>query len=162
MVLYDISNITQSIDINDTSVNFRAYLSVKSENNTPFDAVVLSQTQQESDEPIEFKHIQNGVLETEVINQTKTHDYYFLLIKSDKPCKCDIQVEKEELPLTAKTQPTPTGGVGTSSNSSPNYIAIMIVVALVCVGVYVYMKDNEGTKFSLSDQKLFDRLNQLT
>ena len=51
MVLYDISNITQSIDINDTSVNFRAYLSVKSENNTPFDAVVLSQTQQESDEP---------------------------------------------------------------------------------------------------------------
>jgi hypothetical protein len=94
--IYNISTITQLIDLNGDIANFSADFSVKSLNNGEFDMLVIDQTSLDSGKTPEYKKIK-GHVSGSVSSDKNTYQNYFIILKADKPCECEVSIDVSEI-----------------------------------------------------------------
>lgn len=100
--LINLSNVQQLIDLNQDLTNFKLEFTIVSENNTPFNAVVTSQAKLDSGEVLEFKNVENGSISGNIIADNGVKQNYYLVLKSEMPTKCKLEINIEEIPMNEK------------------------------------------------------------
>ena len=93
---YTVTNIKQLVDINGDITNFKADFSVKSLNNGTFDLLVIDQTTLDSGQNPEYKKVK-GHISGSVSSDTNTYQNYFIILKADKPCDCEVVIDVVEV-----------------------------------------------------------------
>lgn len=146
---YVLSKIQQLVDLNNDVTNFNLTFNATTKDGTPFDVVVVDQTILDSGEPLEFRQATNGTISGNIVSDKNVYQNYFLALKSDKECECDVTVTLQEIPPQ-------TGNVSVSEKSVlPGFgekmgfnwkTAAVIGVCLILGGIvlYVYMKPKKG------------------
>ena len=102
--VYSVNQIKQLIDLNNNKTNFDLTFEVKSLNNKPFRAVVLSEAQLNSGNPIEYKEVREGYISGNIVNDKGVYQNYFLLLKSDDPQDCEVTLSIRDIPLNPELQ----------------------------------------------------------
>lgn len=105
---YKLSKIKQLIDLNGDSTNFDIQFRVASRNGEPFDILVVDQTTLDNSPELQYKKA-NGQMSGNMVQDKNVYQNYFIVLKADDPCECDVEIIKKELPKT-RTQ-IPDGGV---------------------------------------------------
>ena len=96
---YNLSKIKQLIDLNGDSTNFDIQFRVKEKNNKPFDILVVDQTTLDNSPDLQYKKA-NGQMSGSMIQDKNVYQNYFIVLKADEPCECDVEIIKKELPKT--------------------------------------------------------------
>jgi hypothetical protein len=92
-----VNKIKQLIDLNGDKTNFDLTFNVKSINKEPFEAIVVSQSQLDSGIDFEYKKVNNGIISGNIINDKNVYQNYFLLLKSENPTECEIEITIKEI-----------------------------------------------------------------
>jgi len=129
----------QLIDINGDSTNFDATFRVVSLNKEPFELLVVDQTTLDNNVDLEHKKVTEGEISGRVVHDKNVKQNYFLILKADKDCDCEVSIERRDLPKTVAPPPqqvqTPPPPVGEGTS----WFAVVLVLGLVIVvGVAVY------------------------
>lgn len=110
MSVYSLNARKQLIDINEDLVNFEANIQVVCKELTPFEAIVVSQTQLDSGEPIEYKHVLEGMFQVSIRQDSGVYENFLLLLKSDSDAVVEVEmtvspVEQAALPPVLQEPP---------------------------------------------------------
>lgn len=100
MKTYSVSKVKQLIDLNGDSVNFEINFKVSSRNKEPFDILVVDQATLDSNPNLQYKNVTNGIISGKVRQDKNIYQNHFIILKSDIPCECDVEVSKIDLPLS--------------------------------------------------------------
>lgn len=151
---YSVSNVKQLIDLNGDSTNFDITFKVRSHNKEPFHLLVVDQTTLDNNPNLEYKKVDDGEI-TGSLNHTKdVYQNYFLILKADKPCNCDVEISKKELPKGMVKQQQIQQQENYSPAMSPkkdgfNWMKIMLILAgiiAVCFVIYWFYKSKDKPK----------------
>jgi hypothetical protein len=130
---YNIGKLKQLIDLNGESINFEIQFRVTSQNKEPFDLLVVSQTELDNNPNIPYKRVENGEITGQVMQNKNVYQNYFLILRADNPCVCNVEINKKELPKTQivpemKVVPPPPKTEGM------NWTKILFFGAVIIVG----------------------------
>ena len=135
---YSLNYIKQLVDLNGDSTNFDITFNITSKNGVPFDAVVVDQTTLDNSPELTYKKAVNGILSGNIIQDKNIYQNYFLVLKSDQPCECEVEIIKKEIPVKKAEpkamQPPPS----ISSSSSSSSYKWIIIISLVVGGFLLY------------------------
>lgn len=132
---YSVGKVMQLVDLNQDSVNFEITFKVASKNGEPFDALVVDQTTMDNNPNLEYKKVTNGVMTGTIKNNNNVYQNYFLVLKADQNCLCDVDIQKNELPQIQPPQQL-------QQNPEPvkngfNWFKILLILAVVIAAGYV-------------------------
>ena len=96
---YSINQFKQIIPLNENIVNFELNFDIQSENNLPFKAVVLSEDELNSENPINYQDVTNGIINGNIVNDKGVYQLYYLLLKADQPVDCNLTLDIKEIPI---------------------------------------------------------------
>ena len=96
--VYKITKTKQLIDLNNDFVNFNLTFNVKSTNKEPFYALVVHQKNLDNGDELDYKHVNSGNISGEFSSDTNVLYNYFLIIKADEPCECEVTINLQEIP----------------------------------------------------------------
>ena len=102
-----VNKIKQLIDLNGDKTNFDLTFQVRSTNNEPFEALVVSQSQLDSGADLEYKNVTNGFISGNIVSDKNVYQNYFLLLKSENPIQCEVDLSIKEI-QPALIQPPPS------------------------------------------------------
>lgn len=102
--IYDVTEIKQLINLNKDKTNFSLDFEVKSLDDAPFKALVVSEANLNSGEELEYKDVQEGHITGNILNDKGVYQSYFLLLKSDTPTKCEVILDLKDVPLNPQIQ----------------------------------------------------------
>ena len=104
---YSVTKTKQLIDLNGETVNFKLTFDIKSKNNEPYQVVVVNENNLQSDDDFKFEYklVNNGIISGEIVADSDVYQNYYLLIKSDNPCECEVTLKIED--ILPKPQPPP-------------------------------------------------------
>jgi len=77
-----LNSIKQLLDLNGEKVNFDLTFEVVSKDKVPFETLVVTQKMLDSDEPLEYKKITEGIIQGNIVSDKGLYDNYFLVLKS--------------------------------------------------------------------------------
>lgn len=156
--LINLTNLQQLIDLNQDLTNFKLEFKILSENNTPFNAVVASQAKLDSGEPLEFKNVENGSISGNIIADNGIKQNYYLVLKSEVPTKCKLEINIEEIPMNEKYNQEQemnnnkefekymhahgAKSIETSFFSSKTFLFLSILVGALVIYYLFYVKQN--------------------
>lgn len=165
--LINLTNVQQLVDLNQDLVNFKLEFKILSENNSPFHAVVASQAKLDSEDPLEFKNVENGSISGNIIADNGVKQNYYLVLKSEIPTKCKLEINIEEIPMNEKQNEQQqinnnkefdrymhvhgAKSVETSFFSSKIFLFLSILVGGLVIYYLFYIKQNSGVS-SINDQ----------
>jgi hypothetical protein len=154
---YTLNKMKQLVDLNGDTTNFNLTFTATTKDGSNFDALVVDQTTLDSTPSLEYKKAK-GTISGNIISDKNVYQNYFLLLKSDKPCECDVTIEKKEIQPAKKestqqpvkkesVRPTLLPPVKKSSNLK---WIIIIVLIILGIGTYWYMdsKKKTGSQFA--------------
>ena len=101
---YNVNQIKQLIDLNKNKTNFELNFEVKSIDDSPFKALVISEANLNSGNPLEYKDVNEGHITGNIINDKGVYQNYFLLLKSDAPTECDVTIDIKDVQLNPEVQ----------------------------------------------------------
>jgi len=147
---YSVGKIKQLIDLNGESTNFDAQFRIVSKNKEPFDILVVDQTTLDNNPNLEYKKADNGEISGNIVHDKNVYQNYFIILKADQPCECEVEITKKELPKTAvmpaQNSPTQTK----KSENTFSWVNIIIIVGVAgIVGIlfyYMYFVRSSGYK----------------
>jgi hypothetical protein len=158
---YSLSKIRQLVDLNGDSTNFDITFKVSSRNAEPFDIVVVDQTTLDNMPDIEYRTASNGHMSGNLVQDKNVYQNYFLVLKSEQPCDCDVEITKKELPHNPNAGMEPVdekqrfeprvASPSSSKEGGINWKLWLIIGTIVIGGVilfWVYRSDKkkkEGT-----------------
>ena len=154
--IYQIDKHKQLIPLNNSIVNFSCFFEVKSRDNKPFQIAIVEQG---DIKPKQYKLAENGSIngQFESDGQLKS---YFLVLKAQNPCECNVQIivkPKEPRPPTQDKppqQPDPTETKGTPGqgplafpqsggeyqvSKPPSYFQLKYVLGISAAIIVVYL-----------------------
>ena len=150
--LVNVNSIPQLIDLNEDIVNFKLDFKVSSENNELFNAVVASQLKLDSAEPLDFKKVDNGNISGTIVADNGVKQNYYLVLKSDKPTKCTVELNLQKIPLNPKYVQEIPRNRNINTNITQNSVhsiqeshyfftkkTILILVGIVGVIIFYYL-----------------------
>jgi hypothetical protein len=151
----------QLIDLNEDLTLFDLVVSVKSKDSSEFDAVILTQTELDNQQDLQYKKFQ-GAMQARLVNDKNVYQNYFLCIKSDKPHNVEIDIVQnpppelqEEPPLIPPLIPPVMQPqvIPKKKSSIFTWKTLLIILAIVGIGVGLYYLwgSNGGTKALLKD-----------
>jgi len=135
---YKIGKVKQLIDLNGESVNFNIDFSIKSENNEPFEMLVIPQSELDNLQNIEYKKVENGNINGNIRQDQNVYENYSLILKADKDINCQVSINKQELesfinsPLPEVYSPSKTP----KNNSETSYVKYILITLVIGVGLY--------------------------
>lgn len=100
--IYNVTEIKQLIELNGDKTNFEVDFNVKSKNNEPFKALVISESDLNSGKPIDYQIVKDGIISGNIVNDKGVFQSYFLLLKSDKPTECEVTIDIKDVPLNSE------------------------------------------------------------
>jgi hypothetical protein len=95
---YNLNKVRQLIDLNGDTTNFEISFKAVSKNREPFDMLIVDQTTLDNTPNLEFKKAVNGEIAGNIVQDKNIYQNYFMVLKSDNPCQCDVEIIKKELP----------------------------------------------------------------
>lgn len=98
---YTLNKMKQLVDLNGDTTNFDLTFTATTKDGSNFDAIVVDQTTLDSNPSLEYKKA-DGTLSGNIISDKGVYQNYFLVLKADKPCECDITIDMKE--ITEKIQ----------------------------------------------------------
>ena len=101
---YIINQFKQIIPLNENIVNFELNFEIKSENSLPFKAVILSEDDLNSEKPINYQDVTNGIINGNIVNDKGVYQLYYLLLKADQPVDCNVTIDIKEVPINPEIQ----------------------------------------------------------
>ena len=152
---YNLNKTKQLIDLNGDTTNFEIQFTATTPNKEPFYAIVVDQNTLDSDNPINFKKVTDGTISGNIRNDKNIYNNYFLLLKSDDPCECFVNINKNEIKPSSNTSnltSTNTSNLTSNNTSSNNsfmskinhflekynkYINIFLYILIGCLVVYL-------------------------
>jgi hypothetical protein len=103
---YEVNNFKQLIELNGNKTNFDLSFEVKSENDEPFKALVISETDLNSGNQINYQDVKDGYISGNIKNDKGVFQTYFLLLKTDndKIVNCTVTLDLKDIPLNPEVQ----------------------------------------------------------
>lgn len=168
---YTLGKIKQLIDLNGDSKNFDLTFKVTCNDDTPYHVLVVDQTTLDNNPNLEYKKT-IGSISGNILADKNIYQNYFLILKSDKVCDVEVEVEKNDLPLTPNIpdaqQPTQRPNQrsnqqkNTKSSVEPLWKKMMfpvIIIGVLALLYYLYKrkkndKDNKDNKGKDGDKKM--------
>ena len=98
---YKVNQIKQLIELNGSLTNFSADFIIESKNFTPFKALIISETDLNSGNPIVYQEVKDGKINGNITNDKGVHESYFILLKSDVPTECQVTINLNEVLLNS-------------------------------------------------------------
>ena len=169
MKTYSVSKVKQLIDLNGDSVNFEVSFKVSSHNKEPFEILVVDQATLDSDPNLQYKSVTNGIISGKVRKDKNVYQNHFIILKSNNPCECDVEIQMTELPefiqqenFKQESQPSQEFGprqggqvsqpvmdrLNSDKNDGFHWIKIILIVGFVAgIGFVLYwvsQKNNIG------------------
>jgi len=149
---YTLSNRKQLIDLNGDLTNFDLTFSATSKDGSDFYVVVVDQTTLDSETDTEFDYKKaHGTISGNLISDKGVYQNYFLLLKGDKQCNCDVTIDVKEIPMKQQNHPAlpqqkenfVAHGFPNDSKQSVNWKYIFIAIAVICTALLAYMMYNK-------------------
>lgn len=139
---YNLTPIKQLIDLNGDITNFDLTFTATSKDGSPFDLLVVDQTTLDSNPTLEYKKAQ-GTISGNIISDKGVYQNYFLLLKSDTPCECDVTIELKEIPEKKPEPPALSSKKVSITKLEPpkskiNWFLILIVILGGCVLLWFF------------------------
>lgn len=142
---YSVGKIKQLVDLNGESTNFDAQFRIVSKNKEPFYLLVVDQTTLDNNPNLEYKKADKGEISGHIVHDKNVYQNYFIILKADEPCECDVEITKKELPKTPD-MPVTKSPQQTKKSDSFNMTNILIIVGTVVITgalfYYFYYKTN--------------------
>jgi hypothetical protein len=85
---YKIDQHKQLIPLNGSTVNFSCFFEVKSKDKKQFNVAVVEQSEMK---PKQYKLVEDGYINGQIESDGQLKSY-FLVLKSQQPCECDVRV----------------------------------------------------------------------
>ena len=156
---YNLTKIGQLIDLNGDTTNFDISFKVVSKNGDPFDIVVVDQTTLDNSPELQYRTASNGQMSGNIVQDKNVYQNYFISLKSDQPCVCDVEIIKKEIPNAQPTfAPTPKQTSPEPSNPSPKqeksswkFWVILGIVVVGCVVLYFVYQHDKKKKNDVND-----------
>lgn len=162
---YSLNKIKQLIDLNGDTTNFNVTFKVASKNGEPFDIIVADQTTLDNSPELEFKKAPNGQMSGNIIQDKGVYQNYFLVLKADTPCECNVEIIKKEIqgasPAKNFSLPvdTPDPDVKPKTGSTTNW-KLWIIIGIVVVGAiaiyFMYKKEKKEKETTLEAQEALE------
>jgi hypothetical protein len=157
---HQVGKIKKLIDLNGDTTNFDITFRVASRNKEPFDILVVDQTTLDNNPSLEYKKVENGAISGNVIQDKNVYQNYFIILKADNACECDVEIIKKELPKTTQPppqlpqgpqgppQPTPSPlRSGKKPENGFSWVKILLIIGAIValgIGLYLYSKKSKG------------------
>lgn len=133
---YSVSNIKQLVDLNTDLVNFDVKFKVASHNGEPFHILVVDQTTLDNNPNLEYKHVKEGFITGNVRSDNGEYQNYFLVIKADGPCNCDIEITRQEIP---KAQPqVQQHAPPMVKKSQQNWTKTVLIIGVIVASGFIF------------------------
>lgn len=94
---YKLGKIKQLVDLNRDVTNFDLNFTVVSKDGSEFYSVVVDQTMLDNEPNPEYKKVK-GRISGNIVADKGVYQNYFLILKADKPCECDVTIDMKEIP----------------------------------------------------------------
>jgi len=153
--IYQIGKIKKLIDLNGDTTNFDISFRVSSRNKEPFNLLVVDQTTLDNTPNLEYKKIENGTISGNIVQDKNIYQNYFLILKSENPCECEVEITKKELPKKIPPPPTqPQTNTISSLKSNKNstntggisFTKILLIIgAIVALGIAFYLYSKKSS-----------------
>jgi hypothetical protein len=146
---YTLSKVQQLVDLNNDVVNFRLKFHIESKEGKPFQAVVVSQSQLDSDEDIQFQNV-DSVISGDVENNNNVYQNYYILLKSDTPVTVNVTTLFEPLPeyIEEETPQTPE-----PEEPKTNFDSLKTIILIAIVACVLYMLYTRSGSISSTGKK---------
>lgn len=142
-----LTKVRQLLDINKDVINFHCKYTAKSSENNPFQVGVVSQSQLDNDEQIDFKMVEHNYISEEMTFDKNIYQNFFLCLKAPLPTNVEVTIELEELPNFVDN----TGSQKVEDSESGSYkkvIVMILLVALLLFLLYNLMGSNTSSEGS--------------
>lgn len=148
---YSLTPMKQLIDLNGDITNFDLTFTATTKDGSPFDLLVVDQTTLDSNPSLEYKKAQ-GTISGNIISDKGVYQNYFLLIKSETPCECDVSIDLKEIPQR-KSEPIINSQqskkkslttIPTSPKSTINWYIVLIAVIGGCALLWYFHKNTKS------------------
>lgn len=148
---YTLNGMQQLVDLNGELKNFKLTFHARSQDGSPFHAVVVDQTTLDSNPSLEFRDSE-GEISAEIHHDQDVYQNYFLVLKSkDKPCKVDVLIDRQEIaprqaPLPPPPPPVPRQAeiprmqnlAPPPKNSGINWKVVILAIVIIGGGALLY------------------------
>jgi hypothetical protein len=101
---YKVNKFKQLIELNDNKTNFDVSFDVKSKDGSPFKALVISEADLNSGNPLDYQEVHDGNISGNIVNDKGVFQTYFLLLKAENEIECDVTIYVKEIPLNQQLQ----------------------------------------------------------
>jgi hypothetical protein len=152
----DISKVKQLIDLNEKMVNFELSFRVFSTDKSPFEMVIVDQNILDTQQTFDYKHIKEGEISGNMISDKNESRNHYMLLRSDKPCKVQIEIRRKEIPPNIPVA-VPSPVISQKHKEGINWLRIIIISAVILgIGYVLYTnfskpKSKETTGFRDTD-----------
>lgn len=143
---YNLSTIKTLIDLNGDSINFEATFRIISKDKQPFHILVIDQTSLDNNPNPEYQLADKGEISGTIKQDKNVYQNFFILLKADKPCECEVLIDKRELPKNNNlilpqvplAKPQVTQSTTTQENSSFSLFKILFIIGAILVIAYLF------------------------
>ena len=157
---YKISKMKQLIDLNGDLSQFEIEFKAYTPNEEQFDALVVTQDILDSGNELLYNKAP-GVISGTVSSDSDIYQNYFLVLKSDVPCTCIVEIKKMNKVLQNNSPSNEETKENYPSDKQPNqnqmYMYILLTVVFIGGGLllmYMYKRKNTQPIVSeISDTK---------
>jgi hypothetical protein len=104
--VYKVHKFKQLIDLNGDSLNFDVNFSVVSKGNIPFEALVVDQNTLDNNKEFTYEKVSTGQFSGRVQHDKNVKRNFYLLLRSDNPCDCNVTIQKQEIPAKIESPPS--------------------------------------------------------
>ena len=101
---YQVNNYKQLIELNGDKTNFDLTFEIKSVDKAPFKALVISENDLNSGNPLNYQDVNGGFINGNVKNDNGVFQTYFLLLKADEPTECEVTISVKDIELNPEIQ----------------------------------------------------------
>lgn len=139
---YNVSSIKQMIGLNYELVYFKCGFRLQSSNNIPFEMALVSQEMLDEGKPIEYRTIQEGYIEGEVVADKGPYQQYFLILKSQQPTtiQAEFQIQGIDAPqdVVTQSQTRQSGQPTFQMNLGSDYKQLLMNVGIAVGAVSIF------------------------
>lgn len=149
---YSLNSHKQLVDLNGDTTNFDLTFTATSKDGSAFEVLVVDQTTLDNTPNLEYKRA-NGTISGNIVSDKNVYQNYFLILKSDKPCDVEVDINKREIAPKPVQQTPPPQQLKAPPLAPPqkpsgtNWKIIFILAVVIGGGAllyYMYTKQESG------------------